>query len=95
MAYFVLTLLESTSGSRADAAKSFHIDLAVLRTIGQLSSTKGGPSTARKAGGQFEELTGAEKQWLETAIVLVIRRIGEHASGATLNRLSMDGLPKI
>ena len=97
MAYFVLTLLESAAGGRKNAARSFNIELDVLRVIGELSSTKGDPSTARKAGPgtQFQELTGAEKQWLEKAIPLVIRRLGEHASGAPLAPIALTDLPGI
>jgi hypothetical protein len=97
MAYFVLTLLESAAGDRKNAARSFNIDVEVLRTIGRLSSTKGDPDTARKAapGTSFQELTGAEKQWLEKAIPLVIRRLGEHSSGAKLSPICLTDLPSI
>lgn len=97
MAYFVLTLLESAAGDRKDAARSFNIELDVLRTIGKLSSTKGNPSTARKVvpGTPFQELSGAETAWLEKAIPLIIRRVGEHASGTPLARISLADLPSI
>lgn len=97
MAYFVLTLLESAAGGRMNAARSFNIESAILGTIGRLSSTKGDPSTARKAGPgtQFQELTSAEKQWLEKAIPLIIRRLGEHASGAPLVPIALTDLPSI
>lgn len=97
MAYFVLTLLESVAGDRKSAARSFNIDVEILRNIGKLSSTKGDPDTARKAapGTPFQELTGAEKQWLEKAIPLVIRRLGEHSSGVPLPPISLTDLPSI
>lgn len=97
MAYFVLTLLESAAGDRINAARSFNVELAVLGTIGRLSSTKGDPTTARKVGPgtQFQELTGAERQWLERVIPLVIRRLGEHASGAPLAPIALRDLPNI
>lgn len=97
MAYFVLTLLESAAGSRPNAARSFNIESDVLSTIGKLSSTKGDASTARKAspGTQFQELTGAEKQWLEKVLPLIIHRLGEHASGAPLTPISSSELPII
>lgn len=97
MAYFVLTLIESAAGGRKNAARSFNIDLDVLRTIGHLSSTKGDPGTARKVlpGTPFKELTGAEGAWLEKAIPLIIRRVGEHASGAPLTLISLSDLPSI
>jgi hypothetical protein len=97
MAYFVLTLLESTAGGRQNAARSFQIELPVLGAIGRLSSTKGDESTARKAGpgNQFQELSGSEKQWLEEAIRRVIHRLGEHASGGTLSLISLRDLPSL
>ena len=97
MSYFVLTLLESVAGGRQAAARAFAIDAIVLGTIGRLSSTKGDESTARKAGkdNQFQELSGAEKHWLEEAIRRVIRQLGEHASGASLSSISMGDLPSI
>lgn len=97
MAYFVLTLLESAVGGRPAAARLFQIDGAVLGTIGKLSSTKGDESTARKAaaGGQFQELSGAERQWLEEAIRRLIFRLGEHASGVPLSVISMTDLPNL
>lgn len=98
MAYFVLTILEKhAAGSRKDAARSFLIDLPILSKIGELSSTKGDASTARKAGdgNQFQELSGAEKNWLENAVRRVICRLGEHASGGSLPLISARNLPDL
>lgn len=97
MAYFVLTILESAAGGRRNAARSFNIDEDVLNAIGRLSSTKGNPDTARKAvpGTQFQDLTGAETQWMEKAIPLVIRRIGEHSSATSLSPILLTDLPSI
>jgi hypothetical protein len=95
MAYFVLTLVESIAGDRRKAAPFFKIEAEFLRTIGRLSTTKGDPDTARKArsGVQFQELTGAERQWLEKAIALVIRQLGERASGVPLSPIRLTDLP--
>jgi hypothetical protein len=97
MAFFVLTLLEKPAGGRKKAACTFHIGLDVLNTIGELSSTKGDESTARKAslGGQYQQLSDAEKQWLEAAVPKVIHQLGQYASGTSLTRLSMNDLPSI
>lgn len=97
MAYFVLTLPEFAAGSRQSAARSFQINVDILRTIGRLSSTKGDESSARKAaqGNQFEELSGSEKQWLEVAMRRIIYRLGEHASGAPLALISLRDLPSL
>lgn len=97
MAYVVLTLLQTTAGSRQHAAQIFQIDPAILNLIGKLSSTKGDSSTARKiqTGSVLEELSGAEKQWLEQAVRRVIHRLGEHAAGAPLTPIKLSDLPNL
>jgi hypothetical protein len=97
MAFFVLTQLEEATGGRQRAARSFQIGKKVLDTIGELSSTKGDESTARKAppGNKFQELSGSEKQWLEEAMRRVVHRLGEHASGAPLTQISLRDLPSL
>jgi hypothetical protein len=68
-----------------------------LYKIGELTSTRGDAMTARKApvGGQFRELTASESAWLEQATRRIIKRLGEHASGAALSQIEMKDLPKI
>jgi hypothetical protein len=97
MAYSVLTQLVQATGSRQGAARSFQIGMRVLDTIGELSSTKGDESTARKAppGNEYQELSGSEKQWLEEAMRRVVHRLGEHASGAPLTPISLRDLPSL
>lgn len=97
MAYFVLTLLESAAGGREFASRTFQIHVDILRTMGRLSSTKGDATTARKVENlnQFHDLTPAEKQWLEQAVRCLIRRLGEHASGAQVSEIKMADLPQI
>lgn len=95
--YFVLTLIQAAAGTRKDAAKVFQIDDKVLDKLGELTSTKGDPRTARKVprGGLYQPLTGAEPAWLEQAVRKVIKRLGEHASRATLTMITLDDLPKL
>lgn len=97
MAYFVLTQLQHAAGNRRMAASSFKIDMRVLEKIGELSSTKGGESTARKApsDNKFQELSDSEKHWLDQAIRKVIYRLGEHASGGPLTQISLNDLPPL
>jgi len=96
MAYFVLTLLEDMAGGRGQAGRVFAIDVAVLKTMGRLSA-EGDEETARKLqrGKALRGLTGAEKDWLEQAVKLLIRRIGERASGSPLGRLTLNDLPNV
>jgi hypothetical protein len=97
MAYAVLTLIEATAGSRKQAAQTFQIASEVLGTIGRLSSTKGDSADVRKVkpGTALEPLSGGESSWLDQAIRSLIRRLGEHASGATLTQLTMSDLPPL
>lgn len=71
MAYFCLTLLEATAGSRNDAAELFSVDIQVLRKIGELTSKRGDRTNARKAS-STQPLTGIEEAWLDAAIKTVI-----------------------
>lgn len=97
MAYFVLTLIESAAGGRPLASQTFQIHPDILNTMGRLSSTKGDAITARKAISQkqFQDLSPAEKQWLEEAVRCVVQRLGEHASGAQGSVITMAKLPQI
>ena len=98
MAYFVLTMIKSAAGNDQKlAARLFANDLKILKKIGELSSTRGDESTARKAvaGKPFQGLTAIEKQWLEEAIRRVILRMGEHAFGGPLIQISLSDLPAL
>lgn len=103
MAYFVLTLLEFTSTEptsrkrREAAAREFQIEPIVLTTIGNLSSERGDASTARKVfkKEEFEELSLIEQEWLDKAVRLIIRQLGQRAAEAPLRHLSMNDLPSL
>jgi len=90
-------VLIEKAASGVSAERSLQIDEQVLQTTGILSSTKGDETTARKAaaGGQFQELAGSEKQWLEETIRRVVHRLDEHASGAPLTQISLRDLPNL
>ena len=97
MAYFYLTVLEDkfTNAKRRSAAKSFRIDLAVLDAVGELSSTKGGVGSARKAEATGTALSRKEELFLEAAVKMIIRRAAEVAQnpGAALPTITLADLP--
>ena len=97
MAYFCLTLLEAMAGSRSRAAKTFRISARVLTKIGQLTSERGDPSTARKYRAVISgsPLTGLEIHWLEEAIKAIIRRVGELSSTEALSTIELNDLPPL
>jgi hypothetical protein len=97
-AYFVLTQLQAefggAAGSRSFAAKTLSVSRAVVERLGSISS-KRDPSIGRKAGRTPEEITPAERAWLEAVVVRLIRRVGEHAGGGPLPLITMADFPPL
>lgn len=93
IAYVVLDTLEhefgGTGSRRRNAAQALAVDEAVLDRLGALSS-RADPDIGRKGGGDPTPLTPLEQRWIEEVIVRLIRRVGEHAAGATLAPISMS-----
>ena len=104
-AYFCLTMLEyiaekikqNQKSNRKTASRYFQIDMKVLEKIGLLSSTKGGPTGARKGEGVSDDLTNEESLFLEEAIKKMIRRAAKkaHNPDADLPKISLSDLPQI
>jgi hypothetical protein len=96
MAYFCLTVLSSAKGGIDNVAGAYKVDKAVLKKIGELSSTRGDGHTARKfeRGKSPQPLTGVEKAWLEAAIKALIKRVGDISAG-TLECITMSDLPAL
>jgi hypothetical protein len=82
------------SKRRRKAAEAFAIDLEILDKLGELSSTAGDRLTARKVENKpFRGLSGSEEKWIEQAVRKLIHRLGEHALGAPLERITIHDLP--
>jgi hypothetical protein len=100
MAYWCLTRVEDSAGNnpgkRKDAATKYHVDLDVLKCLGELVSEKGG-SEARKARGASTPYTAAERGWIDAAVKLLIRRLGEvaHDPSAAHRQITMADLPAL
>lgn len=90
MAYFCLTLLER--GDRGAAAAQFAIGYTVLTKLGELTSTRGDPQTARKMSAQLKPLAASERAWIEGAIKAIMRHLAMRPPGRTLR---MADLPQI
>jgi hypothetical protein len=103
-AYFVITILEylalphtgqqakrTRTRKQEEAAKLFKIDGAILDLVGELSSERGGPKTARKFG--KKEMKPEERDWLDRAVVRLIIRLGEQQAGAVLTPITTVELP--
>lgn len=106
MAYFVLTVVEALAArTQAEgtkfkalsvAAKVFNVEEAVLKKIGELSSTRGDRSTARKVGHQPERpLTSEECVWLEQAVQHLILQVGRTNSAPPPGSLRLADLPSL
>ncbi len=97
MAYFVLTLIESAAGGRQKASSVFSVDLSILRELGRITSTLGDTATARKADSTlaFLPLSDSERAWVESAVKAIVKRMGEHAAGASVETILMSDLPAL
>ena len=85
MAYFCLTVLESSVGRkerRKKVAKNYYIEQSILEEIARLSTNKGGKN-ARKAIGLGNGFTDQERCFLEKAIKTIILRVGEKAKSSS------------
>ena len=97
MAYFCLTAIEASAGGRDEAAKSLQISITVLKKLGDLTANRGDEKTARKVlpGHALTALSQREAAWIEAAIKVIIRRVGETLSGQSLPLITMGDLPKL
>lgn len=97
MAFFCLSVVEASAGNRKAAAKRYRIHNSVLRKIGELTSTRGDGTSARKRkkGGSDTPLSPGEIKWLEETLKLVIARAAEIAGGKKVDELGMSDLRKL
>ena len=73
-------LCRQAGGGVPEAARRYSVSKPVLNAISRLSSLKGG-SEARKAVGSQDPYSTEERQFLETALRRLIRRVGEYHGG--------------
>lgn len=95
MAYFCLTVAERDYAGRKAASRALKIRESVLSKLAELSSVRGDALSARKAHRLSKPLTEAERQWLEEAVIGLIKRMGEVVAGAPVEWMSLDSLPKL
>jgi hypothetical protein len=95
-AYYCLTVAEHQAGGRKEAAETFKIEPGILKKLGELTSTRGGPRTARKApASAAKPLTKNEVQWIHLVIRNLILRMGLTKAGEAFEPLRPDDLPKL
>jgi hypothetical protein len=95
MAYYCSTVITNFYGGIDGAGKALAIDKAVLKKIGELSTNRGEPSTARKMTRSLMPFATPEADWLDAAIRILIRRVGEIAAGHSPSQLTMKQLPPL
>jgi hypothetical protein len=105
MAYFCLSFLDwrgsqhpGLSPNRRRAASLYAIEYEVLKQLGNLTTNLGDEKTTRKIDEEslHREPTPGEVAWIEAAIKMIIRRVGEHAADSAACRpLSMCDLPPL
>jgi len=100
MAYMCLTMIvASAGGKRKDAAKKYYIEFNVLNKLGELTSTRGSESEARKVNKKiaFTPLSQNEKIWIEKVIKRIIIRFGEYAfeDEQKFQTITMNDFPKL
>lgn len=94
MGYFCLTAIELIGGGRRKAAAILNIQERVLEALGRLTA-EGDPSIARKLRRGQKPLTAKETAWLEAVVKALILRVGEHAAGGAVQRLTMREFPEL
>jgi hypothetical protein len=78
MAYYCLTFVERLAGGGSQrASKKYKISNKLFEKIGSLTGEAGDYLTARKAEGPPKPLSQEDLRWLDAAIRLIIRRVGE------------------
>ena len=97
MAYACLTFVEVKAGGRKSAAKLLLIQEKILNKLGNLTANKGDAETVRKfpKKGSITALNEKEKKWIEAAVKILIRRMGELANIQAAKSITMTDLPKI
>jgi hypothetical protein len=102
MANACVTILESNcpgKKGKKGVKETYAIGDRVLRKIGDFAANYGDEYTARKFYGRStrQPLTPQQVDWIEKAIRMIIRRVGEYAADPTASwpMLSMSDLPPL
>jgi hypothetical protein len=85
-----LHITEALAKGEADAARKFNVSKNVFETLSRLAGGGG-----RRKELTQEPYTPQEETWVATAVRVLIRRVGEHAAGATMKEMTLADLPKL
>lgn len=99
MAYFCLSLLQSSADGRGKASIKYNINKTVLDKLGELTSERGDKTEARKLDkfSTLISLTDTERTWIRETIKLIIRRKAEYDFDptATFPFIKLNSLPTL
>ena len=93
--YYALTVIEAQFGSRSKASSALKLDPQILRKMGELSSTRGDPETARKARAADVPLRIVDRQWLDAAVRHAVLQLGHLAARLSPRPVVMADLPDL
>jgi hypothetical protein len=94
LGYYASTVFTQHFGGGRETPRHMNVEPQVLKTLAEVSSDRSSPEHERKALNK-PALTPAERQWLEVAIPLLARRMGELEAGQQPPLLTMDDLPPL
>ena len=92
MGYFCLTVIEATYQGRANAGQALNVDLTVLNKLGELTSTRGDKTEARKQKDKpLQPFTPAERRWIDETLRKMIRYLAAATAGRPVVGYPHDG----
>jgi hypothetical protein len=94
LGYYASTVFTQRFGGGRETPRRMNVEPEVLKTLAEVSSERSSPEHERKALNK-PALTPSERHWLEVAIPLLARRMGELEAGQQPPLLRMDDLPPL
>jgi hypothetical protein len=89
------TAKKKSVSNRQAAASMYAVDFRVLHKIGDLAANRGDSQSSRKYLLTPVPLSDVEAAWLDSAVKLLILRIGEHAAGTPMAKVTLADLPAL
>jgi hypothetical protein len=95
LGYHAYTIFTGRFGGRRNAPTAMNVDGAIFETLNDLTSNRSSPQHERKALRNKPRLSDAERAWVESAIVALVKQAGAIDAGAQPKRLTMGDLPPL
>lgn len=95
MANLVLGILQNEFGNRKNVSEKLQVSREVLNTLGTLSSSTDLKYGRKARGLGPASLTSIQLQWLDSATVQLIYKVGEINAGTPITQITMQDFPDI